>query len=310
MYDLIGDIHGHAAPLKALLKKLGYQECEGVWQHASRKVIFVGDFIDRGPEQVEVVRIARAMIESGNALAVMGNHEFNAVAWTVPDAEQPGEFLRPHSDRNRTQHSDFLAQVGEGSALHQSIIDWFRTLPLFLDLPGLRVVHACWHAPSIEQLQSYLDASGALLDDAWPSVARKGAAGFDALEVVLKGMEAPLPEGVWFHDKDGHVRQHTRLRWWWSLRGEEPVTWRDLAMLPSAEIEKLPHQPVPDDLIPGYHDDKPVFVGHYWMRGVPHRLSPKVACLDYSIAAKKPDKLVAYRWSGESEIDDRRFVWV
>jgi hypothetical protein len=52
MYDLIGDIHGHATELKALLAKMDYQEGDGVWQHPERKVIFLGDFVDGGPEQV------------------------------------------------------------------------------------------------------------------------------------------------------------------------------------------------------------------------------------------------------------------
>lgn len=80
MYDLIGDIHGFASELKCLLRKLGYQEREGTWQHPERRVIFLGDFVDRGPEQVETIQIAQRMVEEGYALAVMGNHEFNAVA--------------------------------------------------------------------------------------------------------------------------------------------------------------------------------------------------------------------------------------
>jgi len=63
MYDLIGDIHGYAAELKALLVKMDYREKDGVWQHPERKVIFLGDFVDRGPEQVETVDIARSMVE-------------------------------------------------------------------------------------------------------------------------------------------------------------------------------------------------------------------------------------------------------
>ncbi|WP_234271031.1 metallophosphoesterase [Billgrantia ethanolica] len=84
MYDLIGDIHGHTDALERLLAALDYQERDGLWSHAERQVIFLGDFIDRGPKQVETVRIARAMVEAGQALAVMGNHEFNAVAWQRP----------------------------------------------------------------------------------------------------------------------------------------------------------------------------------------------------------------------------------
>jgi len=98
MYDLIGDIHGYASALRSLLAKLGYQECDGAWMHPERKVIYLGDFVDRGPAQVETVEIARRMVESGHALAVMGNHEFNAVAWATPRDGQTGKFLRTHSE--------------------------------------------------------------------------------------------------------------------------------------------------------------------------------------------------------------------
>ena len=74
-------------PPETIVVKMGYSERGGVWQHPERKVIFLGDFIDRGPEQVETVQIARSMVEGGAALAVMGNHEFNAVAWATHDPE-------------------------------------------------------------------------------------------------------------------------------------------------------------------------------------------------------------------------------
>jgi hypothetical protein len=59
MYDLIGDIHGHAREFKKLLHKLEYKEVNGIWQHQHRKVIFVGDYIDRGPEIREVLQIVK-----------------------------------------------------------------------------------------------------------------------------------------------------------------------------------------------------------------------------------------------------------
>lgn len=255
MYDLIGDIHGHAEPLRSLLLSLGYREQGGVWRHPHRKVIFLGDFVDRGPEQVEVVAIARNMVEAGTALAVMGNHEFNAVAWATPDPNYPGEYLRPHSDKNRKQHDAFLSQFGENSELHHDAVQWFRSLPLYLDLPGLRVVHACWHDPSFLKLQACLDGANKVKESAWPVLASKGNEFYEALEVILKGMEVPLPDGAWFQDKDGHPRYHARMRWWWELRAGTPVSWRDLAMLPADQIEQIPHIPAPEDLIPGYCDD-------------------------------------------------------
>lgn len=72
MYDLIGDIHGHADALLQLLRQLGYSKQKGVYRHPERQVIFLGDFIDRGPQIRETLEIVRPMIDAGAALAVMG----------------------------------------------------------------------------------------------------------------------------------------------------------------------------------------------------------------------------------------------
>jgi len=52
MYDLIGDIHGHADALERLLTKLGYAPRRGCYRHPERQAIFLGDFIDRGPNDL------------------------------------------------------------------------------------------------------------------------------------------------------------------------------------------------------------------------------------------------------------------
>ena len=54
-YDVIGDVHGHAQKLEGLLDVMGYAEVHGVWQHPSRQAVFIGDLVDRGPEQVRTV---------------------------------------------------------------------------------------------------------------------------------------------------------------------------------------------------------------------------------------------------------------
>ena len=55
MTDLIGDIHGHATKLEALLGKLGYSKKNGNYSHPERTVVFVGDYIDRGPQIKETL---------------------------------------------------------------------------------------------------------------------------------------------------------------------------------------------------------------------------------------------------------------
>lgn len=306
MYDIIGDIHGYAGPLKRLLVRLGYQETNGVWCHAHRKALFLGDYIDRGPEQVEVVRVVRAMVEAGTALAIMGNHEFNAVAWATPHPSRPGEHLRLHNARNRHQHHTFLEQVGEGSPLHQEVIDWFRTLPLYLDLPELRAVHACWHPDHMTVLSQELDTRQRLPADAWARAATAGNPLFSAVETALKGQEVELPDGAGFHDKDGHHRRHIRTRWWQAT----PATYRSAALMPDGDRGGVPDQPLPEGVLPGYNGDKPVFVGHYWLNGTPAPLTEDVACLDYSIAARQGGRLAAYRWDGQRPLHEDAFEWV
>ena len=309
MYDLIGDIHGYASVLKRLLVKLGYVEGDGAWRHPQRKVIFLGDFVDRGPEQVEVIDIVRRMVEVGQALAVMGNHEFNAVAWATADEAKPGEFLRAHSSKNRHQHAAFLEQIVEGSSAHQGAIAWFKTLPLFMDIDGLRVVHACWHPAHLEVLAAHIDEWNRVRAESWPVLCREGSAPFEALETILKGMEIPLPAGVEYRDKDGHVRRNTRTYWWHSKDG---LTYRELAMVPPELIAQIPHEPVPQELQPGYDGIKPLFIGHYWMSGVPKLVSEHIACLDWSVAGSNAAnaRLCAYRWSGETVLSADHLTWV
>jgi len=306
MYDLIGDIHGYASELKALLAKMDYQEIGGVWQHPERTVIFLGDFVDGGPEQVETVQIARRMVESDNALAVMGNHEYNAVAWATPDHASPNGYLRPHTDKNLNQHREFLDQVGERSELYKGFIEWFKTLPLFLDLPEFRVVHACWHPYHLKKISPLLDDQNCLLPESWEATARKGSEPYEALETLLKGLEIRLPNGYEFRDKYDHPRTNMRTRWW-DLQG---VTYRDLAMVAPEVAERIPDNPVLGNVLPGYDGEKPVFVGHYWMSGEPAPLNENIACLDYSVAGKTGGKLCAYRFDGSAILNSKNFTWV
>ncbi len=79
-FDVIGDIHGQADKLHSLLADLGYRNTNGEYRHQGRTAIFVGDFIFRGPRQIESVMTVHRMVDAGSALAVLGNHEFNAIS--------------------------------------------------------------------------------------------------------------------------------------------------------------------------------------------------------------------------------------
>ena len=127
-YDIIGDVHGRADVLTRLLFKLGYSASSGVFRHDARKVIFVGDFVDRGPDQAGGLEDrANSVAEAGTASAVLGNHELNAIAWARSNGD--GGHLRRRSEKNASQHAEFLRQLKEGSQDYQDAIDWVSTSP-------------------------------------------------------------------------------------------------------------------------------------------------------------------------------------
>ncbi|NPC56679.1 metallophosphoesterase [Caenimonas soli] len=306
-YDIIGDIHGQADKLHALLDHLGYREREGAYRHRDRTAIFVGDFIDRGPRQLDSVMTVRRMTDTGSALAVMGNHEFNAIAWHTRDPDRDGEFLRPRSGalgrKNREQHAAFLAEVEDRGDLHEEIVDWFLTLPLWLDLPGFRVVHACWHDGYMGELKPHLTLGLGLTRQLMIAASREGRMEFRTVEGLTKGLEVALPNGQRFHDKDGHLRSNVRIRWW----DTEATSYRALALMPEELREQLPDTPIAADVRSPYDNVKPVFFGHYWMTGQPALQSPSAVCVDYSAARGGP--LVAYRWDDGAPLSPDRLVW-
>ncbi|RYD70232.1 MAG: hypothetical protein EOP84_27040 [Verrucomicrobiaceae bacterium] len=153
-YDFVGDVHGCASQLEILLHTLGYERRDGVFRHPQRRAVFLGDFIDRGPEQRKTLETVRPMIERGDALAVMGNHEFNAICYATPLGDS---FLRPHTEGNARQHAAFLEEFPFGSDSYEDAIAWFRTLPLYTDSGAFGVVHACWCENSFRALEPLLD---------------------------------------------------------------------------------------------------------------------------------------------------------
>lgn len=306
-YDIIGDVHGHANRLQALLRELGYTQRAGAWRHPDRTAIFVGDLIDRGPGQLETLQLVRAMMDAGSARAVMGNHEFNAIGWATPDPKEDGSYLRPRrgskGNKNAKQHQAFLAAVGLDSDLHRTWTEWFLDLPLWIEEPEFRVVHACWSPQHAERLRPHLREGNCLTSKLIDAAHRPGTQAFEAVDVLLKGLEVDLPPGVAFTDKDGHSRERIRVRWW----DRNATTYAQAYIGPSGV--EMPVARLSDVYLPPI-PDRPTFVGHYWLDAdePPSPLSDRVACVDYS--AGKGGPLVAYRFDGESKLSTDRFVAV
>jgi hypothetical protein len=301
-FDLIGDLHGHARLLRDLLGRLGYEERGGVYRHPTRRAIFLGDFIDRGPEIAETLRLARGMVEAGSALAVMGNHEYNALLYARSDGR--GGHLRPHTQHNEHQHRATLEAFKDVPDLWQSYLDWFLTLPLWLELPGLRVVHAAWDNGAMAALNHRPVLDETLLRRS----AVRGNAEFKAVETLLKGVEVELPDGFAVVDRDGRARRQMRTKWWLLSAN---LTLPELAVthgegLPAVTLSALEARPGTK----GYGEtDWPVFLGHYGLQAAnPAPMTRNVGIVDYNVAGGGP--LVAYRWSGEQRLSAGNFVSV
>ena len=73
--DIVGDIHGEIDALRDLLGQLGY---DTTGQHPDgRRLVFIGDLTDRGPDSPAVFELVSGLVARGLAQCVLGNHELN-----------------------------------------------------------------------------------------------------------------------------------------------------------------------------------------------------------------------------------------
>lgn len=186
---------------------MDYKVVNGVWQYPGRKVIFVGDYIDRGPAIRETLDIVRTMAENDTAIALIGNHEYNALAYDykLPD----GSFLRLHNTKNIKQHKETLKQFEPYRQEWQDYLNWFYSLALFLDLPELRAVHACWDQEDIDWLKDkdLYRMNKELLVSSY----KKGSKDYKVINDLLKGKEYMIRKNMPGKIKMDMTEQRTGL---------------------------------------------------------------------------------------------------
>jgi hypothetical protein len=305
-YDIIPDIHADIDRLTQTLSTLGYLSDGEVWGHPEGRIAaFLGDFIDMGRANKAVLTLVRTMRDQGNAVAIMGNHELNALLYHQPGLNADGTddgYMRAHSDKNRAQHQTFLDEFPVGHADTAEVLEWFLTLPLFLDLGGLRLVHACWDDVRIETILARRPSGLLAQEDLQDVALEDDASGFaEAVLTTLKGPEAELPAPYFFYDIKGHKRTGLRLKWWQS----GAMTWRDAA-LSVPDPAALPGAPIEGEVAFRAYDAeaKPVFFGHYKRLGSPAIDAPNAVCLDY------PRVTCAYKWAGEHQLDSKNLILI
>jgi hypothetical protein len=301
--DFIGDIHGYADKLEELLQKLGYSNQFGYYYHPERSVVFLGDYIDRGPKIKETLKIVKDMVDNSSAIALMGNHEYNAICFNRLNTN--GGYLRKHIIKNITQHYQTIKQFKNAQDEYDNYINWFMSLPLLLETEEFRAVHACWDFNHVNNIKTCMPDFN-LSDEHLINAATKGSILNNSIDTILKGKETILPKGSFFTDKDGTKRTEIRIKWWENPKGK---TYKSICTEISADLPEIDIED--SDIIESRHylsNEKPVFFGHYWLSGKPSLIKENVCCLDFSIA--KGGHLVAYSFKGEKSLNENNFTYV
>ncbi|MEM7262898.1 MAG: polynucleotide kinase-phosphatase, partial [Planctomycetota bacterium] len=155
-FDLIGDVHGCCDELELLLAELGYErkahvpsnalEDESVFVHPDgRRAFFVGDLVDRGPRNLDALRLAATMVAAGSALWVPGNHDMkflkklegrdvqitHGLAETLEeldrlDTEARAEFVEHARNFLRSAVSHFVVDDGKLVVAHAGMKERFQ----------------------------------------------------------------------------------------------------------------------------------------------------------------------------------------
>ncbi|MFC8145830.1 polynucleotide kinase-phosphatase [Streptomyces paradoxus] len=246
-FDIIGDIHGCAAELEALLGKLGY--VDGVHPEG-RTAVFVGDLVDRGPDSPGVLRRVMAMVKSGNALCVPGNHENKYGRYLRGRKVQHTHGLAETIEQMAGESEEFLAEVREfldGLVSHY-VLDGGRLVVCHAGLPEK------YHGRTSGRVRShalYGDTTGETDEFGLP-VRYPWAEDYRGLAAVVYG-HTPVPEATWLNNTicldTGAVfgGKLTALRW----------PERELADVPAEQVWYEPAKPLRSEA-PGGQDGRPL----------------------------------------------------
>jgi hypothetical protein len=145
--DIVGDVHGEVDALQMLVSVLGY-DAQG--KHPDgRRLVFIGDLIDRGPDSPAVIEWVKSLIDRGVAQCILGNHELNVLR---NDAKSGNGWLIDPAHPEQQPGGEFAHSKVATDSMRARYLQFFDTLPLALVREELRVVHAAWHSWAVQQL--------------------------------------------------------------------------------------------------------------------------------------------------------------
>jgi predicted kinase len=138
--DAIGDVHGMYDELRTLIHKMGYtiDERSRITHPDNRKLLFLGDVIDRGPKSIEVLSFMRSAVNQGH-YAILGNHESKLLK--LLKDYRLGNAITPSFTSTLETFYKFLAQPKE---YQEEMHNFLSGLPRYytLDNAGIAFTHA------------------------------------------------------------------------------------------------------------------------------------------------------------------------
>jgi len=215
--DVVGDVHGEIDALRSLLRHLGYAN-DG--KHPNdRRLVFVGDLTDRGPDSPAVVDLVKSLVDAERAQCVLGNHDLNIL---LGDRKHDNHWFYGEEWALDGSDEPTPAILADDNT-RQRVLDFFKSLPLVLERSDLRVVHACWDDAMVNlvrQEQNVVDlyhqrasaiessCQGPSLDATERALEHQNR---NPVKVITSGKEQRI-ELPFF--ASGKLRHEERVQWW------------------------------------------------------------------------------------------------
>jgi hypothetical protein len=244
------------------------------------------------------------MVEGGNAYAVLGNHELNAILYHLSDIQKM-PLLKKESLRSLSV-AQTLVEFRNYDEEWKGHLKWLRSLPFFLEFENCRIVHACWSDTNIDIIRNTIPEGKKPKDIFRNLVEDPKSAISQAILQTTRGIHHVLPPDIAIFDHRRRIHHFYRIRWWDNSRG---LTFQQNSF---ENKFNLPEYTIPPEILPDsspYPDDAPpVFFGHYCRGNGPFIIKDNICCVDGCVTSK--NILTAYRWDGEKVLDPEKLLFI
>jgi protein phosphatase len=196
-FDIISDIHGCYDELVGLLQDLDYTFIDGLWKHpAGRKLVFLGDLVDRGPKTPQVLRLVMAQVKAGLAFCVPGNHDIKLLKWLNGKDVKPTHGLQESINQLMQEPPEFRMEVKQfiDSLISHYVLDSGN---LVVAHAGLREEMQGRGSGAVREFCLYGETTGETDEFGLP-VRYNWAADYKGKATVVYG-HTPVPEAQWLN---------------------------------------------------------------------------------------------------------------